>query len=324
MNTSDSLTDIDVALANAPYLQLLRRLPAEQTEAFLAQALAWEGAHTLAPRLARYQDAVHGALKGTPALAGQADRLARRWAERHFERGLNVVLPLMYAEDPRIDLKATGEGAAFADQRRGLGMIAVSVHAGPYQALPSYLARLGHRVTSFMDAAALELIRGVHTAFAPNLAQSLDVIGLPSEDATRRALSAVRAGEVLMMMPEFTLGDPRTGRARTVPFLGRRAYTPTGPARLARALRVPLVPIRLLCPAPGQFEVRFDEPLYHPGSAEGDDVVTDRVFAWIEEQVKQDPAAWWCWEVFDDLIAAPDEQHPQPPDQAGADLDCAD
>jgi lauroyl/myristoyl acyltransferase len=304
MNTSDSLADIDVALAHAPYLRLLRRLPPEQTGAFLAGALAWEREHALAGRLARYRDSVHEVLRSVPSLSGDDD-LAVRWAERLFERGRNVVLPLLYAEDDRIRVEVTGEGAELADRRRGQGLIAVSVHAGPYQALPAYLARSGHRVTSFMDAAAEQLISRAYREFVDTLVPSLEAIGLPAEDATRRALAAVRSGGILLMMPEFTLGELRTGRTHTVPFLGRRAYAPTGPARLARALRVPLLPVRLSQPAPDHFVIRFDAPCYLPGDAEREEVVTDRVFAWLEQQVEADPASWWCWEIFEELIAAP-------------------
>lgn len=316
MNTSDSLTDIDVALANSPYLRLLSRLPPEQAQEFLDRALAWERDHALAARFTRYRASIEHVLQQVFPQA--ADTMATRWAQHHFERGRNVVLPLLYAQDERIRVEVTGEGAALAEQRRGRGMIAVSVHSGPYQALPSYLARQGHTVTSFMDAAAEALITAVHEEFAPDLRPRLQAIGLPAEDATRRALSAVRSGGILLMMPEFTLGDPRTGRSHTVPFLGRRAYAPTGPARLARALRVPLVPVRLLHRAPGDYEIRFDAPCYLPGDPDREEAVTDRVFAWLEEQVGEDPAAWWCWEIFEDLIAAPENALEPSPGGASA------
>ena len=254
--SDDSIVDIDVATSHAAYFQLLRRLPPDLIVPFATDALAWERENALAPRLDRYRRKVLPVFESIPPLREQAQQLAQRWAELHFERGLNVVLPMMFAEDPRVTVEIEGAEHLAAAAEPGRGMIVVSAHAGPYQALPAFLARTGERaVSSFMDAAAVELISRVYLEFVPTLAPSLDVIGLPAADATHRAFSLLRSGGTLMVMPEFTLGDLRSGRTHTVPFFGRTAYAPTGPARLARALRVPMIPARLRRHGPGHFVV---------------------------------------------------------------------
>lgn len=309
MTADDSIIDIDVTMSQTSYFQLLRRLPPEMMDAFIGPALAWEREHVLAARLERYRRKVLPVFQAVPPLRAEAQPLASRWAELHFERGRNVVMPMMYAEDPRVTVEVLGGESVAEVAEPGRGLIVVSAHSGPYQALPAFMARTGERsVASFMDAAAVDLISRVYHTFVPGLAPRLDVIGLPSPDATQRAFSTLRSGGTLMVMPEFTLGEQRAGRTHTVPFLGREAYAPTGPARLARALRVPMVPARLLRRGPAHYVVKYDEPLFVPGGRETADVVTDRVFAWLERVVREDPAAWWCWEIFEQMIAASSDE----------------
>jgi lauroyl/myristoyl acyltransferase len=303
MTSDDSITDMDVAVAGGAFLRTARQLPPEHTLRFLADSLDWERANTLAARCARYRAAVEPVFRDVPALADRAPDLAAEWARRHSARGLNSVGPLMYAADPRLTVETEGAEHLERAAGGGRGPLVISLHSGPYQALPAFLStRLGLRVTSFMDGGAYGIVHALHEAVAPELLPSLDAIGLPAADSTRRALATVRSGRALMTMPEFTLGERSPQTLHPLPFMGRTVQAPIGTARLARALRVPIVPVRLVRDDVARFRIVVDEPLSSPSLREPDEQVTERVFAWLESTVSEDPAAWWCWEIFDSVL----------------------
>jgi KDO2-lipid IV(A) lauroyltransferase len=117
-------------------------------------------------------------------------------------------------------------------------------------------------------------------------------VGVIHTGATMRAAyESLRRGHVLAMV-----GDQDAGRRGIfVPFLGRMASTPSGPARLAVQAGVPILmafPVRL---ADGRYRIEVEEPLM-PGDARDPDAVrrlTLQHVAVLEKWVRKYPHMWF-------------------------------
>lgn len=304
MNNVDGVTDLDVVLANLQVFKLLRRLsPASVSEMLEGICAAeWQGA--LADRMMRYREHALQVFARVPPLARHADTLAQQWAEYRFNRQSAVLQILMYLEDPRVEVLVYGaDRLNRTDGGQPRGPVLVSAHLGPYHALVGLLARIGIRTGCFLDKAAEPVLSDLYRHLAPALHDRAELIGLPDEKAARRALTVIRSGRPLVVYPEFSLSDSDAGHEHTTHFIGREVYAPTGPARLARICRVPVIPVRLTKASPASWGVEFLQPLYEPGDDVSDTDVTDRIFGWLEAEVCERPSSWWCWEIFEEKMA---------------------
>lgn len=303
MNDLDSVTDLDVALANLRVFQLLRRLsPASVSEMFEGISAA-EQQGVLAERMTKYVDCAAHVFARVPSLAQHAATLAQEWARYRFNRQSSLLQAAMYMDDPRVEVSLHGTGHLGTDGGRARGPMLVSAHLGPYHALIGLLARAGIHTGCFLDKNAEAVLDELFHHMAPALRPRAELIGLPDRTAARRAFGVIRSGRPLIVYPEFSLGDSGGAEEHITQFLGREVYAPTGPARLARACRVPVIPVRFARVSPASWRVEFQQPLYQPGDDLSDLDVTDRVFEWLEAEVATQPTTWWCWEIFEEKMA---------------------
>ena len=83
-----------------------------------------------------------------------------------------------------------------------------------------------------------------------------------------------------------------------IPFLGHQAYTPTGPARLALAARVPIVPAVMVRVEPGRFRIEVGAPI-QPDRRNDRDAEIERLTRawsqWIEAAIRRHPEQWAWW-----------------------------
>jgi KDO2-lipid IV(A) lauroyltransferase len=102
----------------------------------------------------------------------------------------------------------------------------------------------------------------------------------------------LRAGGCVAM-----LGDQDARRDGVfVPFFGRPASTPAGPAWLSLATGAPLVFGTCLRGPDGRYEARLFPPLYPEGDAGDMDAVralTARHTAMLEAEIRQRPESWF-------------------------------
>ena len=95
-----------------------------------------------------------------------------------------------------------------------------------------------------------------------------------------------------------------------VPFFGRPAWTPGILARMARKTGAPVVPSFALCDTPGQYTLRYEEPVSidELSQAEVEDVpLTTRYMAILEAAIRANPDQWlWYHDRWKQLRLAAD------------------
>jgi KDO2-lipid IV(A) lauroyltransferase len=173
---------------------------------------------------------------------------------------------------------------ALREQKRGA--VLLTGHFGNFELLGAWLGRL-HPVDV--------VVQGLSN---PGVERLLDEqrraagIGLiPLGAGIRRVHQALRAGRWVAV-----LGDQDARRHGVfVPFLGRLASTPIGPARLALAARVPIVmgfPSRR---PDGRHELDVDPPLEltDPEAPDAVERLTALHTARLEARIRQHPASWF-------------------------------
>lgn len=184
--------------------------------------------------------------------------------------------------------------AVLADESaRGRGVLVLSGHLGCWELFGAWLA-------SELAAAGrgpLHVITGVvrNPAVDRWLAgrrRGLGLVPLPRTAGVAPLLRCLRDGGVLA-----ALVDQNTGvDSRPVPFFGRPAPTPSGPARLAVRLDVPVVVATIAREPGGSGHVVTHGPVWRaPAGLEADAAVDDclrEVNRQLEERVRRNPAEW--------------------------------
>ena len=179
----------------------------------------------------------------------------------------------------------------------GRGVVLVTAHIGPWEnavqlgaaeAKPRiHLVRekeLDPRAQEFMN----ELLAGVAGEYTTHFADDDPALGL-------ELVKALRAGEIVALQ-----GDrPRAGgRSLDIEVFGRPFQLPIGPAALARAAEVPIVPVFNF--RDGRFGVRaVARPMIQvERTAHRDrdiETATRRIGAEIEWAIQKSPHQWFCF-----------------------------
>lgn len=290
----NNLTSLPMVLAHLPFYDVLRRYPPEVTVPFLRRA-CW------------YDDEASGQAQRLQAVAARVfndlppperDRQQNRLVAYLSTRMVDVLFVHLYQGYAGfLDRHVVVEGRARWERvKRQYGRaVLVSPHWGPYLAGPAVLRALGESLAIPIDA---HLVAGWQ-ALAQHLGEDLArtrYVGLPGEPATPRLAAALADGFSLFVTPDYNLGQ---GSAVTVPFLGRELPATTGPARLAIAGEVPLVPVYLMATTPLTYRLIFGDPLYEPGTPSVTVAsLTESIYAFLDSVVRQDPALWWGWTVY--------------------------
>jgi predicted LPLAT superfamily acyltransferase len=228
--------------------------------------------------------------------------------------------------DPYALLTITTEGEAFMHEclARGQGAILLGAHLGSFE-MPSAVGRRqpGLRVALAMyghdtNRLAMELLRA-SPAGAP------EIIPLGHLEAMLRIRDCLDEGKFVGMLADRTLGD---SHARVVSFLGRPALFPSGPMRVAAAVRRPAIFMTGLYRGGNRYHVVF-RPLAdfsQPAPAGREAAVSeaiDRYVALLEEYSRSDPYNWFNFYDFwhgapAGMAAAAGHSGAEPPAGAGA------
>jgi Kdo2-lipid IVA lauroyltransferase/acyltransferase len=200
-----------------------------------------------------------------------------------------ALLPL-YDRERIIDMFDDVEGWSIIEERlaRGKGLILVSGHLGNWEVGGAYLAARGlpmHAVARYME----------NPLFDRYLTRTRERIGMSvvhDDEAVRRVPRALRRGNAVA----FLVDQGAVGLASTwVPFFGRLAKTPRGPAVFALRLAAPVVFGVALRQPSGRFRLTFDPIDSTPtGNLEADveRIVTEYTAA-LERWVRRAPEQYF-------------------------------
>ncbi len=186
----------------------------------------------------------------------------------------------------RSAVRVTGLGNLEAAARRGKGVMCISAHVGNWELLGCWVVQAGYPLT----ALARKLYYPKLNRWVNTLRETIGLKVLDRNSPAGRIFAQLRRGGLIGALIDQ---DTRT-RGVFVPFFGRPAYTPIGPAILASRAGSALVPI---------FMTRLPDHSYHvsigksriPGSG-SDGSAAHELTAWatrmIEDAIRTNPEQW--------------------------------
>ncbi len=171
---------------------------------------------------------------------------------------------------------------------RGKGVILVAGHLGNWELAGSYLAARDTNV----EAVARQMENPLFDGFLTRTRQRIGMEVIYDGDAVRRVPRTLRNGGVVA----FLIDQGAAGLASTwVPFFGRFAKTPRGPAVFALRLQSPVVFVAPLRKPDGRFTMGLEEvPVHETGdrNADVDRIVADYT-ATLERWVRRAPEQYF-------------------------------
>ena len=190
---------------------------------------------------------------------GREPRLAERFA--HFFAFASTVHDRLYFLRNRTDLfevEVVGPELLPAG-----GALLFGAHLGSFEALRAAGQSHGHRrVTMAMYEENARRLNGVLAALSPELLR--DIVPLGTVGSMLALNERLEAGDLVGVLADRTLGAEPVVR---VPFLGEEASFPTGPMRMAAALRRRVFLMVGLYRGGNRYEVRFEELADFSGGA---------------------------------------------------------
>jgi Kdo2-lipid IVA lauroyltransferase/acyltransferase len=179
------------------------------------------------------------------------------------------------------------DSLSILERCRSAGCVLVTAHLGNWELLAPALRRLGvdGTVVGFQkrnDSAAQRLVA---------MRAALGVATTPQDAAPRHLLELLRGGQAVGLLADL---EARRIGGCVVPFFGRPAWTMTAPGALARAARVPVLPVR--CVAQGEsYLISFEEPLAvdeRLSKREGANDMALRLNGIFESWIRAAPEQW--------------------------------
>ncbi|MGZ5038300.1 MAG: LpxL/LpxP family acyltransferase [Usitatibacter sp.] len=182
------------------------------------------------------------------------------------------------------------------------GALLMGAHMGSFEVMRACGRHLGRRrVAMAMYEDNARKVNEVLTAIAPQA--QLDIVALGNAGSMIELAARLDEGQLVGVLADRTLADEPTLR---VPFLGHPAPFPTGPMRMAAALRRRVIFMTGLYRGGNRYDVRF-EPLADFSDLEGitraerDRRVQDAVVAYarrVEHYAREAPFNWFNFHDF--------------------------
>jgi len=169
----------------------------------------------------------------------------------------------------------------------GRGAIVVGGHYGAWELLPSILAATGRRgavlVSRLREERLDRLLAGLRSGFGVEI--------VTTDDPVSACVRVPREGRVLLVAAD----QARPGRRVAGSFLGRGSWLSAGPASLALAASVPLVPMGIRLEADGRHRVLAAPPITAPERLDREAAIeslTVRFTSVLERWILEDPSQW--------------------------------
>ena len=199
-----------------------------------------------------------------------------------------MLLPRTRVSEMRPLLKVTGMENLEQARAMGKGVLVVSCHMGSYEVVAAIWSATLTPVSFFAEEleprALFEWYRDTRARLGISVL-TLDVVGL------RKVVQALRDNEMVVTAIDRDI----TGTGRNLPFFGRPAPIPMGPAQMALRMGTPLLPA-CVYRLPDDSYVAEAGPLViaeRTGDDEADEArVTRDLLRPIEEFIRRHPEQW--------------------------------
>lgn len=245
------------------------------------------GAHALlgAPRrLAR----THVALAFPGLDAAARERLVRATFEHAGQSFAELGMWARIARDPayvRGNFEVLDEALA-----AGRGALAITGHVGNWELLAATVAARGYalsvvarRVNDDRFDAMIRRFRGE---------RGMDILLRDAPDFLAQVRAALSRNHIVA----FLMDQDSRGAGVFVPFFGRPAHTPPGPAVIALRTRAPVFTVFIQRRPEGGHVITFEHVPIAPGAGRGQIAeLTGRFTSAIEAAIQRAPAQWVWW-----------------------------
>ena len=222
--------------------------------------------------------------------SGDVRRLARR-SYAHLGR-VSIELALMSRLGPADVLGLFEADGDFAVLERavaeGRGVIGFTGHVGSWEMAAAYIAARGIPI----DVVARRMNNPLFDAFLNRARTNSGMQVVYDADAVRRIPRAIREGKVVGLVADQGV----LGLASTyVPFFGRPAKTPKGPAVFALRYKLPILFMAAILQPSGKYRFRVEEiPLVDTGDRDADvDAIVAGFTSALERVVRQHPEQYF-------------------------------
>lgn len=220
----------------------------------------------------------------------QVRRTAREAYENLGRTSVETAILARYGPETVLDL--VDEPASWPVLERALargnGVILVSGHLGNWELSGAYLGARGLEV----EVVARQQENPLFDSWLTRTRSRLGMKVIYDGDAVRRVPRALRANAAVGLI----MDQGAAGMASTwVPFFGRLAKTPRGPATFALRMGSPIVFLAALRKPDGRFTVDFEEiPVHSTGDRDADiDRIVGEYTAVLEKWVRRAPGQYF-------------------------------
>ena len=217
---------------------------------------------------------------------------------------------------------------------RGRGLIICSFRLGAIRDVPTDLALLGFPISQIVNQPVYEVMQLAFNLLGPcpwetppvpestprveNI-RLLKNLCVEDPRCTVEFVDALKRNEMIVFCIEGNSGtDGPWGDTSksTIDFLGLRISVKNGAARLAAALRTPILPVIVLRDGTASGQIVFGEPIIPPAGLKPSEsekiaqTTMQSLYAWMESYVHLDPKQWegWSalhrWRLCDDVDAS--------------------
>lgn len=267
---------------------IVARLPRSWAYALavLAARIAWWFSPLARPRLEFNLKTACPELEKDPVALRRISRLNFRNHAKAYADLMQLPRARVEAMRPRLKV----EGLDFLDQARaaGKGVLVVSCHMGSYEVVAAIWSATLAPVSFFAEEleprALFEWYRDTRARLGISVL-TLDHGGI------RKVLEALRDEEMVITAIDRDI----TGTGHVMPFFGKPAPIPLGPAAIALRLGTPILPV-CVYRLPDDTYMAEGTPLIHAtstGSARADQVrVTEQLLRRIEGFIERHPEQW--------------------------------
>jgi Kdo2-lipid IVA lauroyltransferase/acyltransferase len=247
----------------------LRRLSFERASA-IGESIGTLGYRPLGIRRAVVERQVSAAFPGLTQ--PEVERIARASYASLGRTTIETTLLPTYSREQVLELVESTEGWEHVDRAiaEGRGLMIVTGHLGNWELGGSYLAARGIP----LEAVARRMENPLFDSYLTETRRRIGMTVIHDADAVRRVPRAMREEHAVA----FLVDQGAVGLASTwVPFFGRYAKTPRGPAVFALRLEAPLLFACALRQPSGRFVIHFEPvPVQRSGTLDAD---VDRIVA---------------------------------------------